>query len=558
MNILDVRSMLGQNKSIYDLPLRVAYYARVSTEREEQLNSLESQVMYFENLIKKENNWQFIEGYVDEGITGVQVNKRDSFLKMIRDSKLNKFDLLITKEVSRFARNTLDSIKYTRELLENGVGVYFLSDNISTYDPDSELRLTIMASMAQEEIRKLSDRVRFGYQRSVEKGIVAGSNNILGYTKNKGKLIIDENQAKIIKTIFEEYSKGEIGTVRLSDILYNEYGFTNSKGNPIHSENIRDIIRNPKYKGYYCANKGTTLDFRTKKRMINDKEKWVVYKDFENVPPIVSEELWNKCNDILEERSRCHSSGDKTVYNNRYPLSQKLYCMHDNCLYIRGNYKLKKRKRVYWGCDCYRTNRIKKSDGCNSPLLYEEELSHVFNKVTNYIIDNCDHVIDDIYKTLENSRTEKDYKKEKDKIKSDIKKIRNQIDNLINMRTSNEISSKEFNEYKIKYNNKIIEKETILNNISNDKNSNGMSLSCAEELKKAIKNLINIDDKNSLEIGVSLFNKIVVEVNRDKEKNAKAILHCHLKTVDSKRHSLPLSQFSLLNMCDSWICSTSR
>src|SRR5574344_232635 len=227
MDILKLRSMLSQNKSIYDLPLRVVYYARVSTEREEQLNSLDSQVMYFEDLIKKQENWEFIDGYVDEGITGVLVNKRDSFLRMIRDAKSGRFDLVITKEVSRFARNTLDSIQYTRELLNYGVGVYFMSDNILTLDSDSELRLTIMSSLAQEEIRKLSERVKFGYKRSVEKGVVAGSNNIIGYRKNKGKLVIDEEQAKFIKLIFEIYVSENIGVHRLGFKLFEEYGVTN-------------------------------------------------------------------------------------------------------------------------------------------------------------------------------------------------------------------------------------------------------------------------------------------------------------------------------------------
>ena len=167
---------------------------------------------------------------------------------MIRDAKFGKFDLILTKEVSRFTRNTLDSIQYTRDLLNYGVCVYFLSDNINTYDPDAELRLTIMSSLAQEEIRKLSDRVRFGYQRSIEKGVVAGSSNILGYKKDNGKLVIDEEQAEIVRKIFELYVYEGVGTTKLSFDLYNKYGYTNAKGKPIHPANIRDIIRNQNIK----------------------------------------------------------------------------------------------------------------------------------------------------------------------------------------------------------------------------------------------------------------------------------------------------------------------
>ena len=169
MDLYNMRKEISNGKSIYDLPLKVTYYARVSSEKDEQLNSLSNQVFYFENHIKEISNWIYVDGYVDEGISGTSVNKRYSFKRMIQDSKKGKFDLILTKEVTRFARNTLDSISYTQELLKNQVGVYFESDNINTIMPDSELRLTIMASVAQDEVRKLSERVKFGFKRSIEK-----------------------------------------------------------------------------------------------------------------------------------------------------------------------------------------------------------------------------------------------------------------------------------------------------------------------------------------------------------------------------------------------------
>lgn len=554
MDILKLRSMLSQNKSIYDLPLRVVYYARVSTEREEQLNSLDSQVMYFEDLIKKQENWEFIDGYVDEGITGVLVNKRDSFLRMIRDAKSGRFDLVITKEVSRFARNTLDSIQYTRELLNYGVGVYFMSDNILTLDSDSELRLTIMSSLAQEEIRKLSERVKFGYKRSVEKGVVAGSNNIIGYRKDKGKLVIDEGQAEIIRKIFEVYSEGELGTTKLSYLLYDEYGYKNSRGNAIHPANIRDIIRNPKYKGYYCANKGESLDFKTKKRKVHTKDKWIVYKDFENVPPIVSEELWDKCNKILEARSSERSNPDKTVYVQRFPLSRKLYCAHDNCVFVRGNYKLKEGKRIFWGCDCYRTNGKAKSLGCNSPILYEEELAKAFNPIINSIVDNCDDIIEDIYRTLSDAKFDKDYDKEKNRISDEISNLEKQKDNLFDMRSNNEISASEFADFKEKINIKIEARKKAYDEVFMIQANTNTSLDSVNELKKTIKSICNVDDSNSIELASSLFEKIIVETDRDKEDKRKAVLHCQLKITDSERHNLPLSQLSLLMRSDAGIC----
>ena len=206
MELYKIRSRISMGESIYDLPLKVTFYARVSTDKDVQLNSLDNQIIYFKNFIIENKNWTYVDGYIDEGISGTSVEKREDFLRMIEDSKKGMFDLILTKEISRFSRNTLDSIKYTQELLEHNVGVLFQSDNINTIMPDSELRLTIMASIAQEEVRKLSERVKFGMKRSIEKGKVLGNNAITGYKKEKGKLIIDFKQAEMIKIIFEKYA----------------------------------------------------------------------------------------------------------------------------------------------------------------------------------------------------------------------------------------------------------------------------------------------------------------------------------------------------------------
>ena len=171
MDIHNIR-MLLKTKSIYDIPLRVTFYARVSSESDEQLNSLGNQITYYEDLIKRNQRWTFVPGYIDEGISGISTKKRENFNRMIDDAGLNLFDLVITKEISRFARNTLDSIQFTRQLLSYGVGVFFQNDNINTFDEDSELRLSIMSSIAQDELRKLSSRVKFGHQQAIRDGVV--------------------------------------------------------------------------------------------------------------------------------------------------------------------------------------------------------------------------------------------------------------------------------------------------------------------------------------------------------------------------------------------------
>ena len=171
MDILSIRTAL-RTRSIYDLPLRVTFYARVSSDTDEQLNSLDNQIAYYETFIKKNAAWTFVPGYIDEGLSGISTKKRKHFNEMIADAKEGIFDLIITKEISRFARNTLDSLQYTRELLSFGVGVFFQNDNINTLDEDAELRLTIMSSIAQDELRKLSSRVKFGHQQAIKSNVV--------------------------------------------------------------------------------------------------------------------------------------------------------------------------------------------------------------------------------------------------------------------------------------------------------------------------------------------------------------------------------------------------
>ena len=174
-----LREQIRQGKTIYDLPLRVTFYARVSTEKVEQQGSLENQIQYYTEFIQKNPNWTYVPGYIDEGISGTSTYKRDSFLRMIEDAKRGMFDFIITKEISRFSRNTLDSIQYTQELLDNNVGVLFQNDNINTLDSDSEFRLIVMAGVAQDEVRKLSERDELAALLNI-------SDNQLSYITNVG------------------------------------------------------------------------------------------------------------------------------------------------------------------------------------------------------------------------------------------------------------------------------------------------------------------------------------------------------------------------------------
>ena len=378
MDILNIRALL-RTKSIYDIPLRVTYYARVSSESDEQLNSLDNQIAYYEDLIKRNRAWTYVPGYVDEGLSGISTKKRKHFNEMIADAKEGAFDLIVTKEISRFARNTLDSLQYTRELLGWGVGVFFQNDNINTLDEDAELRLTIMSSIAQDELRKLSSRVKFGHQQAIKSNVVLGNSRIFGYRKDEKRLVIDESQASMVRDLFRLYATGEYSMKQLETLFY-EQGYRNYNGNKIAHTTMSGIISNPKYKGYYVGNKVRIVDMFTKKQKFLPPEEWVMFKDEtgEIVPAIVSEEIWDKANEVLARRSE-DVKNRQGICNHANLLTGKLYCAHCGTAYYRRESKSKDGKvNSKWVC----SNKINNgADACPSFPIYEDEIKPILFEV---------------------------------------------------------------------------------------------------------------------------------------------------------------------------------
>lgn len=378
MDILNIRALL-RTKPIYDIPLRVTYYARVSSESDEQLNSLDNQIAYYEDLIKRNRAWTYVPGYVDEGLSGISTKKRKHFNELIADAKEGAFDLIVTKEISRFARNTLDSLQYTRELLGWGVGVFFQNDNINTLDEDAELRLTIMSSIAQDELRKLSSRVKFGHQQAIKSNVVLGNSRIFGYRKDEKRLVIDESQAPMVRDLFRLYATGEYSMKQLETLFY-EQGYRNYNGNKIAHTTMSGIISNPKYKGYYVGNKVRIVDMFTKKQKFLPPEEWVMFKDEtgEIVPAIVSEELWDKANEVLTRRSE-DVKNRQGICNHANLLTGKLYCAHCGAAYYRRESKSKDGTvNSKWVCSGKINNG---ADSCPSFLIYEDEIKPILFEV---------------------------------------------------------------------------------------------------------------------------------------------------------------------------------
>lgn len=337
---------------------------------------------------------------------------------MISDSKKGLFDLIITKEISRFSRNTLDSIKYTRELLKNGVAVFFVNDNINTILPDAELRLTIMASLAQDEVRRLSERVRFGMNRAIERKEILGNNLLYGYRKDKinKKLIIVPKEAEVVKYVYNAYVIDELSISKIVKEL-NSKNIKTSMGNKFSISTVSRMIENPKYKGYYCGRKTRVVNYMSKKVKYLEKNEWITCKDYEKIPPIISEKLWNLANNRLIERKNSY----KKTTNNKvlYLYSNKIYCLKDKKVFYRRYFK-KDKKDATWVCSNYLKNG---KTACSTPNLRESELNLIFDNIIEKINISNDDVINYLIGIYSKSYKHEDQTNELEKIKDKKTKL---------------------------------------------------------------------------------------------------------------------------------------
>lgn len=327
--------------------LRVAAYCRVSTDKDDQTNSLISQRSYFADYINRHEDWVLNDVYYDEGISGTQTKKRAGFNAMIEEAMQGGIDLILTKEVCRFARNTVDTLSYTRKLKDKGIGVVFTIDNIDTRDADGELRLTIMASIAQEESRKTSERVKWGQKRCMERGVVFGR-DMLGYTVKNGVLTVNEEEVPIVRAIFHKFTNEGKGTHVIARELLEE-GMRPMRVKMWSNTIILRVLRNEKYVGDLCQKKTYTPNYLTHAKKYNrGKEEMVYLKDHHE--PIIDRELWNRTQAELLKRSP--SEDAKSKHSNRYWCSGKLYCGLCGKRYVSRTKKLKN-GTVYKAWRCY-------------------------------------------------------------------------------------------------------------------------------------------------------------------------------------------------------------
>jgi len=529
-SLLNIKKQMESGKSIFEIPLRVCFYARVSTDKDEQINSLGNQISYFEEFIEKNKHWTSSGGYIDEGISGKSAEKRPQFLKMIKDAQAGAFDLIITKEISRFSRSTLDSIKYTQELLRCGVGVLFQSDNINTLEPDSELRLTIMASIAQEEVRKLSERLRFGYKRSIEKGRVLGQNNLFGYHKEDGKLTIIEEEAEVIRKIFGMYIEGKLGVRRIARELEKNGIVSPNTGRIFGSDTIKNIILNPKYKGYYCSGKTMSIDYRQSRRIrLNDSE-WTVHKD-ENIPPIVSEEIWDTANKLYRERGQKYKEHSDR-YIQRYPFSGKLICGDHDTSYHRHIYKSKKHgEQEVWNCKLYRLKG--KTEGCDSPTIYTTELQHVLNEIYRLIYDGRDKVINGLLNIYANTAQQNDYMADINRNNDETAKIRKKKDKLLELHMDDFITKHEFKQRNDQLTAELAKLEHEMDTIQAQLSMQSKNITDLSTLKKLLHQEFANNDNFNAEVNCTLLDKIIVHKVENSKTHLRLEIHLNLGSIYS-------------------------
>lgn len=513
MEVRKIRAEMRMGRSVYDLPLRVTFYARVSTDQDEQINSLENQVQYYTELIQSKPNWKFVPGYVDEGISGGSTKKRDNFNRMIRDAKAGMFDFIITKEISRFSRSTLDSIKYTQELLDYNVGVFFQNDNINTLDTDSEFRLVIMAGVAQDEIRKLSERLKFGFRQAIKNGHVLGNDKLYGYDKKDCVLTVNEEEAEIIRIIFDLYGNQRLGTRTISKRLM-ELGYTSREGNAFNTLTIRHILENPKYKGWYCGNKSQSVDYRTKRNVLLDESEWVTYPD-PSIPAIVSEELWNRANALYRRRReemKSHSSG--LSFHNRYPYSTKIYCEEHGTTFHRQVIQTKKGQQEVWQCKVYRSHG---RAACLAPQIRSSDLDLILSDIFRELVRDKEKIIDSLVTVLTNIPKEVDYGKLRCQVENEMEDLERKKNRLLDLSIAGALTVEEFKERNDAFNVQILECQGKLTAIRQEEENRTSEELDIPAIRRALDEALRFTGEIDTALVATILDRVVVKKESTKD-----------------------------------------
>ncbi|MGW9529627.1 recombinase family protein [Paenibacillus terrae] len=436
---------------------KVAAYCRVSTDSEEQKESYTNQVNHYTQYIQNNLEWEMADIYADEGISGTNTKNRTHFNRMIQDARNGKLDLILVKSISRFARNTLDLLKYVRELKSLGVAVFFERENINTLDTTGEVLLTILSSLAQDESRNISENSRWGILRGFQNGkVFCNTTRFLGYDKDEhGELVINEPEAEIVRRIYEEYLD-EKSYQAIARGLMRDHIKTVTGGDTWWDSSITLILTNEKYYGALLQQKTVTVDFLTHKRIKNKGQEQQYFIE-DNHEPIVSKEIFEAVQKEKERRAKLKGSvmGESKRYSSKYALSSKVYCGCCGAIFKRRTWNSNNpSKKVVWQCKTY-VNEGKVA--CDAKSVDEQVLHSAFVRLFNRMYENKERLIKTLKANIESvlsSRVEQksllDIEGQMQQLKSDLKelvnlKLRNQIDEAVYEEETNRLSS-ELNE----------------------------------------------------------------------------------------------------------------
>ena len=448
------RTYLDRNR-----PRNIVFYGRVSTEHEAQLSALENQMQWYDDQLRYHPNWTLVKRYIDEGITGTQAKKRPAFLQMMEDARAGKFDLIVTREVCRFARNTVDTLVHTRELKNIGVEVYFVEDNIWTMDGDGELRLTIMATLAQEESRKVSERVRAGQHVSREKGTLYGNGNILGYDRIGDTYVINPEQAETVRMIYDLYLYEGLGTGKIAQRL-TELGRLNASGlNKWSHGVISRILNNQTYMGIMAYGKSFSNNYLEQKRVNNfDKSSYLCVKgDF---PPIVTEEEWNRVQAIKEGRVKQSFKTDAKVpvhgtKENHDLWGSKMQCSC-GCSFRKNRWHKNTNAPNSYGYQCYNilnngSGKQRREAGaddtgyCDQPMIADWKLELMGQKILEQIFGEQRDLISYTCGLIRQCyHSQRPAETSLTNITARMERIKRKKETLLDMRTDGEITKEEF------------------------------------------------------------------------------------------------------------------
>ena len=487
---------------------KVFAYCRVSTDKEDQRNSLESQRMYFDELRENHPNWVSFELFADEGISGTSLEHRKSFNEMIRRAQKGEANLILAKEVSRFSRNVRDTLNLIHDLDECGVGVYFINNGIYTKSRDGKRYLNHISTAAEDESHIISERVKFGQNLKMHRGVTFGRKEMFGYNikrnhqTNEQEYEIIEEEAEIIRKIFEWFAMGD-GTHKIARRLEEQGVHTKRYANGWSNTVILRILRNEKYAGHLYQGKTYTPDMLThKKKYQKDKSKWVRIENHHE--PIVDRDVWNKVQAILEERAPTEEQ--KLKHSNRYWLSGKVFCGVCGGRYVSNIKKKKTCTYKSWVCLEAQQRGIYREDtvdgiprGCNSGGMINDRLFQiaVHDLITEYINQNKEVLIAYALKQQEEKITPK--KKSKrliNKIKKDIETTRQALFNLYEDKLKGKCTQDRFDYFEKKFEEEIrLLEEQLAEEQADETREEAIKLKTAETIK-LIEYLVSLQDKD--------------------------------------------------------------